>query len=84
LISLNNQYGAGFDFNNPATLNDFVLGGITVSVFQNKAAMRGMIIFDRLLTVQEKQLMNCYGLYLSTKEGDLSLWNKLNDTVCSL
>jgi hypothetical protein len=56
----------------------------SVNFFYNTKGGVAFIMFDRHLTSQEKTLMGCYALYLSTKTGSNDLWNANYQAVCDL
>jgi hypothetical protein len=65
-------------------IDDLVVDGISAVKVNDSTGPLGMIIFDRLLTNDEHELMKCYALYLTTKDGDMSLWNRFHSDLCSL
>jgi hypothetical protein len=77
--------GAGFDsgVHNPQ-LSDLEVDAINAGMWNGARGTMGLIIFDRILDSNERKLLKCYGLYLSTKSGDMSLWNSLSSSVCNL
>lgn len=54
------------------------------SFFYDTKGGVAFIMFDRHLTANEKTLMGCYALYLSTKTGTSELWNENYQEVCNL
>lgn len=65
-------------------VDDLIVDGISAVKVNDSTGPLGMIIFDRLLTTDEHKLMKCYALYLTTKEGDSSLWNRFHSSLCDL
>lgn len=55
-----------------------------VNFFYDTKGGLAFIMFNRHLTANEKTLMGCYALYLSTKTGSSDLWNANYQAVCNL
>lgn len=67
------------------------LSKVSMSRYQNNGTSLvdtkggiAFIMFDRHLDADEKILMGCYALYLSTKTGNSDLWNANYQAVCNL
>lgn len=91
-LPLTNVSSANFDQDaNPSIVSN-TLSSVKMSHYQNNGSSffydtKGgvaFVMFDRHLTSQEKVLMGCYALYLSTKTGSNDLWNANYQTVCNL
>lgn len=65
-------------------INDFRLGSINMRQWKGNHGPIGFIVFDRILSAEEKALISCYGLYLAAKQGHVNLWVSLASTVCTL